>query len=145
MTKLLWEVLVPTCWNDKKPIRTRHHKEWDKRVRKLANGLTILHPAKGHWINPEGVLHEERMIPVRVWCTKDQIEKIMDMTAQHYKQEAVMAYCVASDVMIKDYKTNALPTPKSAPRSVKLLSSRRRASSKTAWGCIPSCTSSRRG
>lgn len=110
--KLLWEILVPTCWNTKKPIRTRHHKEWDKRVRLISRGMTILHPAKGHWISPEGVLHEERMIPVRLWCTKAEIEKIMDMTANHYKQEAVMAYCVASDVMVKNYLTPDAKKPK---------------------------------
>jgi hypothetical protein len=111
MTKLLWEILVPTQWNGGKPIRTRHHKEWDKRVRSISNGLTILHPAKGHWISPEGILHEERMIPVRIWCTKDEINKIMDMTAEHYKQDAVMAYCVASDVLLKSY-TDACSTDK---------------------------------
>lgn len=114
MTKLLYEILVPTKWNNGKPIRTRHHKEWDKKVRKVSNGLTILHPAKGHWVCPEGILHEERMIPVRVWCTKPQIESIMDMTAEHYKQKAVMAYCVASDVMLKGY------TEKTSKRATKL-------------------------
>lgn len=115
MTKLLWEILVPTSWNTKKPIRTRHHKEWDKRVRAIANGLTILHPAKGHWVCPEdNVLHEERMIPVRIWCTEDQINQIMDMTAEHYKQKAIMAYCVASNVKLRDYTVPFLK-PKKDP------------------------------
>lgn len=100
----LWEILVPCQWNDSRPVRTVHHKEWDKRVRKIANGLTILAPAKGQWLSDSLVLYEERVIPVRISCTEEQIEKIMDMTAQHYKQLAVMAYLVSDKVLIKSYK-----------------------------------------
>ena len=44
----LYEILVPTKYGDnEKPIRTKHHKEWDKYVRKISGGLTILTPGKG--------------------------------------------------------------------------------------------------
>lgn len=38
----LFEILVPTKFNSGRPVRTKHHKEWDKFVHKLAGGLTLL-------------------------------------------------------------------------------------------------------
>lgn len=99
----LWEILVPCQWNNGHPVRTRHHKVWDARIRAISGGLTILSPAKGQWLSPDKELYQERMIPVRVACTHRQIELIMDITAQHYKQLAVMAYVVSETVMIKNY------------------------------------------
>lgn len=97
----LWEVLVP-CMMRGKPVRTRHHKEWDKVVRSLAGGLTILSPAKGQWVEPvTNTLYEERVIPVRIACTRKQVHRIIDFTIKHYDQKAVMAYLVSTEVIIK--------------------------------------------
>jgi predicted HAD superfamily Cof-like phosphohydrolase len=94
--KELWEILVPCVMNGK-PVRTRHHKEWDKVVRSFAGGLTILMPAKGQWIEPgTSELHEERVIPVRIACTRKQIHRIVEFTIKHYQQKAVMAYLLSS-------------------------------------------------
>ena len=76
MRKLaLFEILVPTIM-DGKPIRTRFHKVWDQKIRKITNGLTILKPAVGNWISPDGELFVERMIPVRIFATEEQINLI---------------------------------------------------------------------
>lgn len=87
----LYEILVPCQWNSGQPIRTRHHREWDIRVRRIAGGLTILKPGKGQWVN-DGDLYEDRVIPVRLFCTQKQIEQIGQITIEHYEQEAVMYY-----------------------------------------------------
>lgn len=87
----LYEILVPCQWNDGRPVRTRHHRGWDERVRKIAGGLTILKPGKGQWIH-EDDLYEDRVIPVRIFCTQKQIEWIAQITIEHYEQEAVMLY-----------------------------------------------------
>ncbi len=99
----LWEILVPTQFNTGKPIRTRYHRVWDAKVRAIANGLTILRPAKGQWISPTGKLYEERMIPVRIACTQEQMDQIADMTAKYYKQKAIMFYLISDKVIIKHY------------------------------------------
>lgn len=119
---MLWEIFVPCQKNNGKPVTTRHHKEWDKRVRKITNGLTIMTPAKGQWIDVNGSIYEERMIPVRISCTEAQIKKIMDMTAQHYEQLAVMAYLVSDKVIIKDYTVieKAEPSKKDEPEHVRM-------------------------
>lgn len=98
----LWEILVPTLRNDT-PVRTRSHKEWDRRVRAISGGLTVLKPGKGQWVSPTGVLHSERMIPVRIACTEEQIEKIAKITADFYEQEAVMFYLLSEKVFIRHY------------------------------------------
>lgn len=100
MTVQLWEILVPTINNEGKPFRTRHHKEWDKVVRNISGGMTILTPCKGQWIDKSTeVLYEERMIPVRIACTRNQIIQIMKFAKVHYKQIDILAYKVSDDVI----------------------------------------------
>ena len=99
--KSLWELLVPTISNEGKPYRKRFHKVWDEKVRKISGGLTILTPAKGQWISKSGDLFEERMIPVRIICTKEEIEKIIDITIVYYNQLAVLAYKISNEYILK--------------------------------------------
>jgi hypothetical protein len=102
----LYELLVPTVRNDGRPFRTRYHRVWDAKVRAITGGLTILPPAKGQWVSPQGELFAERMIPVRIACTAEQIDKIADMTAKYYDQHAVLFYKVSDEVRIKHYGTS---------------------------------------
>ena len=99
--KILWEIMVPTKFNDGRPIRTRHHKAWDDKVRVISGGLTIYKPAIGQWISSEKELFKERMIPVRIACTESDINMIMEITMKHYDQLAVMAYVISEKVIIK--------------------------------------------
>ena len=99
-TKTLWEILVPR-FSKRKEYTLDHHKTQDAHVRGIARGVTILRTAKGHWVNPEGTVFVEEMIPVRIHCTKSQIEQIMDHTLAYYHQEAVFAYEVSNNVIIR--------------------------------------------
>lgn len=100
----LYEILVPCQTNEGRAIRTRQHREWDARVRRITGGgMTILTPAKGHWVAPNGKLFSERMIPVRIATTQDCMERIADMTAKFYGQLAIMYYKISEDVTIKEY------------------------------------------
>jgi hypothetical protein len=99
--KGIWEILVPTCFNDGKPIRTRFHRVWDSKVREISGGLTILTPAKGQWISPDGDLYAERMIPVRIICSRNEIEKIISLSMKYYKQKAILAYKISSEFILK--------------------------------------------
>jgi hypothetical protein len=121
----LWEVLVPCQFNDGRPVRTRYHRIWDAKVRAISGGLTILKPAIGHWVSPEGSLFKERMIPVRIACTRAQALEIAEMTACHYDQEATFAHLVSTEVLVHKRvgksarETGALgkPAPKRKVRS----------------------------
>lgn len=101
--KQLWEILVPCVRNDGRPIRTRCHREWDSRVRRITGGLTIMQPVRGQWVSPDGRLFAERMIPVRIVATEAEMESISDMTAAFYEQLAVMYYRVSERVIIRHY------------------------------------------
>lgn len=98
----LWEILVPTVRLDGRPIHTRFHRVWDEKVRAITGGLTILSPAKGQWVNPEGDLFAERMIPVRIAATRPQMDAIIDMTLAYYEQAAIMAYRLSEEVIIRE-------------------------------------------
>jgi hypothetical protein len=102
--KFLYEILVPTIRNDGRPIRTRFHKVWDSKVYEITGGITILKPTKGKWVSAEGKLFDERMIPVRIACSAQQMDKIIDMTIDYYEQLAVMAYKISEEVIIRHKK-----------------------------------------
>lgn len=101
--------MVPTLYGDtEKPIRTRHHRVWDQRVRKITGGLTIGAVSKGQWVNPEdGKLWEERIIPVQIACTDEQMQKIVSFSLTHYRQQAIM-FAVLSDQVFIVNKSNNL-------------------------------------
>jgi len=101
-TKELWEIFVPTKRRlEGTPIKTKFHKIWDSKVREITGGLTIYPPVKGQWVNPhDGELFEERMIPVKIACTSEQIEQIMKMTMKYYDQLAIFAYRISDCVKV---------------------------------------------
>ena len=99
--KILWEIMVPTQYNDGRFVKTRHHKVWDEKVRSISGGLTIYKPAVGQWLSNDNELFKERMIPVRIACNEEEINKIIDITMKHYDQLAVMAYIISEKVIIK--------------------------------------------
>jgi hypothetical protein len=100
---MLWEILVPTLHGiSNTPVKVRFHRVWDAKVKEISGGLSILTPIRGIWLNPDHVEFKERMIPVRIACTEQQINQIADFTLVHYKQEAVMFYLLTDKVFIKN-------------------------------------------
>ncbi len=101
MTRGLWEILVPTVRPNGKPISTRFHKVWDEKVHAISGGMTVLTPTKGQWISPDGELFIERMIPVRIVATREEIELIIDLTIVYYEQQAILAYKISDEVILR--------------------------------------------
>lgn len=102
--KSMWEILVPTSkrLEPGKHYTTRYHRVWDSKVRIITGGLTIMIPAKGQWINPDtGELFKERMIPVRIIATREDINKVIDLTIKYYDQLAVLCYKISDEVILK--------------------------------------------
>lgn len=98
----MWEVLVPCQWNDGIPIRTRHHREWDKRVMKITGGQTIMPPAMGRWEDPDtGKVYFDRVIPVRIMCTEAQMVEVCNLVIQHYEQKAAMYFKLSDAACIQ--------------------------------------------
>lgn len=100
-TESLYEILVPCNHNDGRPIRTRYHRVWDKKVRDITGGLTVMPPiTSGQWVSDDHQIFSERMIPVRILAKQDQMKEIAKMTAKYYSQLAVMYYTISSCVTI---------------------------------------------
>lgn len=105
----LWEILVPVFEiidpvGEKYNVEwsVEYHHEWDQYVREIAGGLTINKRARGIWTSPEtGKIFQEKMIPVRIFCTLEKIEEIADFTIKHYKQKAIMFYLISDTIFIK--------------------------------------------
>ncbi len=123
--KFLWEILVPTerrikspkpeipegtmfpadhlaMWRIENSYKTRYHRVWDEKVRKITGGLTIMQPVRGEWMSSTDELYRERNIPVRIMCTRAEINLIIDMTLVYYDQLAVMAYRVSDEVILRN-------------------------------------------
>ena len=77
------------------------HQEWDERVREISGGMTILSVVKGQWLHPSGELFAEPMIPVRLIATKVALEDIITFTMDFYEQEAVMAYHISDQIIVR--------------------------------------------
>jgi hypothetical protein len=95
----LWEILIPACSNKGVEYSLEHHRRWDKEARKISKGITILGSAKGQWKNPQGKTFSEKMIPVRLRATTEEIRKIGQFTLKHYQQEAVWVYEISSNII----------------------------------------------
>lgn len=98
----LYEILIPTTLDDN-PISKEIHKKWDSQILKISNGMTILTPVQGQWIPSNGNLLAEKMLPIRIACTREQIYEISDFSAEFYCQKAIMFYKISDEVIIKEY------------------------------------------
>jgi hypothetical protein len=101
MNEELWEILVPASNNKDKKFSYEHHKEWDAFVKQITGGVTIMKTAKGQWLSPTGKLYVDRMIPCRIVCNEEQMNEIINFTIEHYDQEAVLAYKISNNVILK--------------------------------------------
>ncbi len=98
--KVMWEILVPAS-NRKDKFSYDHHKAWDAFVNQFSNGMTVLRGAKGEWQAPDGTICNDRMIPIRIICTEEEIRKIIRFTIEHYNQEAVLAYQLSDNIILE--------------------------------------------
>lgn len=105
IVKKVYEILVPTTRNDGRPISARFHRIWDKTIMEISGGLTILNPSKGKWKSLSDESYNERMIPVRIVCDETDIDRIIDITMNYYEQEAVLAYVISNEVILKNRTT----------------------------------------
>ena len=100
----MWEILVPTERRQEpgKYYTTRYHRVWDEKVRQITDGLTVMAPAKGQWVHPStGEFFKERMIPVRIIATREEIDKVIDLTMVYYDQLAILCYKVSDEVILR--------------------------------------------
>lgn len=102
----LYEILVPCKMLERqtgevRPVSTKHHKAWDRKVMAVTRGLTILLKQKGKWLSDVSGVHSENMIPVRIACGENSLGEVIRITKNHYNQEAVFVYEVSPNAMIR--------------------------------------------
>lgn len=109
----LWEILVPhrmgnhdlyrhdnSLPKSKRIIPVPYHQIWDEKVRKITGGLTICKSAKGQWVDRDGKLFKEIMIPVKIACSEEQIIEIANMSKEFYQQKAIFVSLISEKTMI---------------------------------------------
>ena len=99
--KYVWKIFVPDYDNSGNKYSIEHHHQWDDKVRAISGGLTIFKTAKGQWVNIEGKLYSEKVIPVEIYCTKKDISNIVDITIKHYTQEAVYVHRSSNKAILR--------------------------------------------
>lgn len=102
--KQVWEIYVPTVHqNSNKPIKARYHRVWDRKVLDITGGLSVYNPIVGIWKSDEsGEVYNERMIPVRIVATRDEVEKVIEETFKHYPdEEAILCYRLSQETIMR--------------------------------------------
>lgn len=106
----LWEILIPATRPTGQQIKSHFHRTWDKKVRKIAKGLTIMQPVRGQWVSNDGKLFLDKMIPVRIACTESAIHQIADFSAEYYNQKSIMYYRLSGVIYFTKIKEKPLTT-----------------------------------
>lgn len=101
MERQFWELLVPMTTTAGHKIPVEHHRNWDSKVRSISGGLTILRAMRGQWLFRDK-LFEEKVIPCRILATREEMDKIVAMTLDHYHdQHCILAYQLSSEVILR--------------------------------------------
>lgn len=66
----------------------------------LSGGLTVLPESQGMWVNPDGKLVSEPVIPVRVIVTAEQALSIAKLVAIEFNQKEVLVYEVSNGIIL---------------------------------------------
>jgi hypothetical protein len=99
---ILWEILVPSYYNNGKKVPLSYHKAWDREVAGLSKGLTVMRPARGSWV-PGGhrPVQKEQVIPVRFIADEDTAKVVLSFTRRFYQQQESMMYVVSSHILLE--------------------------------------------
>ena len=96
----VWKVYVPSTDGYRNEWDIEKHKEWDKEVCRITGGLTLLKVEEGRWVDPNGKMLPEPMLPVMIACTRKQLFEILKFTKKHYNQKAVIAMKISDEAWI---------------------------------------------
>lgn len=97
----LYEILIPVYYNDGDAIPSKVITEWTDFTIKLAGGLTRFPEVIGSWRSQNGKVYTEYMVPFRVACKKEDMEKLAELALRLFKQEAIMITEVSNNVIFR--------------------------------------------
>jgi hypothetical protein len=96
--RLLWRILLPVAGNDGLLFLSRHHKRFYDLVLELSGGSTENSWSNGNWID-EGVLYQDRVVPLEFLATTEEAEKILAFACKHYDQSEILCYPISDRVL----------------------------------------------
>jgi len=94
----LFEIVIPTHYNDQKPISAERHQTFYNYVLLYSNGITISGPMIGHWKNNIGIIQKEEVITVKFTTSNGYAEKIARYAQSLYYQNKIMYYKLSDSV-----------------------------------------------
>jgi len=99
--KSLWEIMIPKNIDKHTIFHVSCHREWSNYVENITNGMVFFSSLDRRWISPkETSPYFDNKIPVRIFCNKEQIKKIISFTMKHYDQNHVIAYKLSDSIIL---------------------------------------------
>jgi len=105
--KCLWEIFIPKNNNRETIYEVSHHREWNKKVTTETDVILLSsdpHKKKSCPTIGESFFSEE-MILLRVCCTPEEFDKILDITVQHYDRPEIIAFKLSENMIVKKRET----------------------------------------
>jgi len=100
--KSLWEIMIPKNIDKHTIFHVSSHRQWNKYVEELTGGMVFFSNLDRRWISSTKTSpYFDNKIPVRIFCSKEQMDKIIDFTMQHYDQKHVIAYELSNNIILK--------------------------------------------
>jgi len=101
--KCLWEIFVPKNHNEKTIYGVSHHREWNRKVTTETDVILLSStPYKKKSCPTIGkCFFSEEMILLRVCCTSEEFDKILDITIDHYDRDEIIAFKISDKMIVK--------------------------------------------
>lgn len=102
--RCLWEIFIPKNNNKNTIFQVSHHREWNKKITNETDVILLsssttptktLDPPLGQ------SFFSEEMILIRVCCTKEEFDKILNITIEHYDRKEIIAFKLSENMLIK--------------------------------------------
>jgi len=90
----LFEILIPA------ERKLEHHLDWDAKVTSITGGLSIMPIIRGHWQSDLECIVREKMVPVRLIASDEQMLQIAQLTGEHYQQKSIMYYVISQEAFV---------------------------------------------
>lgn len=101
----VWRIMVPEKDNCGRRFSARENLAWEDAVINISGGWTIQPLATGAWTDgEEDTVQIERMKPVDIICTDEQIKQIVNLTGHRFRQKVVLAYKISEHIIYEPFE-----------------------------------------
>jgi hypothetical protein len=103
----LWEIFIPKNHNKEMIYGVSHHREWNRKVTKETNVILLSSSSYKEKSCPtiEEPFFSEEMLLLRVYCTQEELDRILDITVDHYDRDKIIAFKISENMIVKKRMT----------------------------------------